>query len=359
MIDRISSYGPMLQTNYQIQSMQTQLNQIANEVASGRKTNSLGPLGSKAALLYQLHAQSDQQTALQTTVTTALQRLEATQSAMSSIGLTTQTIATQVLNDTGTTAIAPSVIATEAQNAMAQVVSQLNTQYAGSSLFAGDATSAAPMQSVDAAGGPQAAMNAVLSAAVTAKGGPLSSSDITSLISGPNGIASVFSDTNSNPALNYSGSFYTAGDDGKPTTVLVGATQTLQYNVKGNQPAFRDLMQGLSMLSMLGAPSSQLDDSAKAALQTQASTLIGQAQKELTTQQGLLGVTQSTLQNIADQQQAAANATQAQILSYEQADTAANSTRLAALQTQLQASYEITAQISQLTLTHYLPTLTG
>ena len=87
--------------------------------------------------------------------------------------------------------------------------------------------------------------------------------------------------------------------------------------------------------------------------------MIGAAQNELTVQQGLLGVTQASLQNVADQQQAAADATQKQILGFEQANTTADATTLSTLQTQLQATYAITAQISQLTLTHYLPTLMG
>ena len=359
MIGGISTLGSMLQNNWQIQSMQTQMNQLTAEIASGRKSDPLGPLGGNAALLYQLHAQSDQQTTFQSTVTNALGRLDATQTALSAVGTTVQSIANDALTPNSSDGQGQSVLATEAQNAMAQVISQLNTQYEGSSLFAGDNTNTAPMQAANSAGGPLATVNSVLASAVSAKGGPLTASDISNFISGPNGLASVFSNTNSNPALNYSGSFYTAADDGKPTTVLIGATQTMQYNVKANQQGFRDLMQGLSMLTMLGAPSSQLDDSAKAALQTQASSLIGQAQNELTTQQGLLGVTQASLQNVADQQQAAANATQNQILGFEQADTTADATTLSTLQTQLQATYALTAQISQLTLTHYLPTLMG
>jgi flagellin-like hook-associated protein FlgL len=43
----------------------------------------------------------------------------------------------------------------------------------------------------------------------------------------------------------------------------------------------------------------------------------------------------------------------------EQADPATVATQLSTLQTQLEASYEVTAQISQLSLVHYVPTLTG
>ena len=113
-------------------------------------------------------------------------------------------------------------------------------------------------------------MNAILTAAVAANGGnPLSSADIANLVSGPNGIASVFNNTNGNPAQNFNGVFYTAGATPQPTTVLIGTNQTLQYNTQANQPAFSDLLQGLSMLSMAGAPSSQLDASAQSQLITQ------------------------------------------------------------------------------------------
>ena len=288
---RISSFGSTMANSYQIQTMQSQINQITNEIASGRSSNPMGPLGANAVTLYRLHAQSDQQTTLQTTITNTLGQMDAVQSAMSSIGTAVQKVATTAINDTGVTG-GPSILATTAQSTMEQVVNLLNTQYQGKSLFSGDATDVAAMQSPNAAGGPAATMNSVLTAAVSTKGGPLSASDINGLINGTDGIASVFSDTNSNPAMNYTGAFYTGSADNKPNTVLVGTGQTTQYNAAANQPGFRDLMQGLSMLGMLNAPSSQLDDSAKAALQTQGTALVSKAQNELAVQQGLLGVTQ-------------------------------------------------------------------
>jgi flagellar hook-associated protein 3 FlgL len=235
----------------------------------------------------------------------------------------------------------------------------LNTQYAGSALFAGDATGAPPMQAADATGGPLAAVNGVLSAAVSAKGGPLTASDVSNLLTGPNGLSSVFDNTNSNPALNYNSAFYTAKDDGKPTTIPIGVSQTAQYSVKGDQPAFTDLMQGLSMLTMLSAPSTQLDDTAKSAILSQATTMITQAQSELTATQGSLGAVQTQLQQVADAQQTAATATTQQISTLESANQYSDAEQLSALQTQMEASYQVTADISQLTLSHYLPALTA
>lgn len=361
MSGRVSSYSGPMQMDSLIQTMTGQLNQLAGEISSGQKANPAGSMGTSAALLYQLHAQSDQETVLQTSIGLASQRLDTVQTVMSSIGSIAQSVSDAGLatqSDGVGTISDPSAdtLAEQAQSAMQQILGQLNTTYAGSTLFAGDNT-AAPMQAADATGGPTDTMNAILSAAVTANGGnPLSSADIDNLVNGPNGIASVFSNTNSNPAQNFNGVFYTGGASSQPTTVLVGTNQTLQYNTQANQPAFRDLLQGLSMLSLVGAPTSQLDDTAKAELVTQGVQMLSQAQTEVTELQGSLGNTQAQMQDAVNLQQSAATATQQQIAGYEQADTTADSTDLTALQTQLQAAYELTAQISQLSLTHYMPT---
>jgi flagellar hook-associated protein 3 FlgL len=359
MIDRISSFAAPAQRQFLLEAMQTQLNQLTNEVSSGTKTNPAGAMGANAGLLYRLHMDADQHTALQTAATSAGNQLDAIQGALTSMDSVVQAVATATVNVASATGGGETAIATQAQSAMSQVLGLLNTQYNGKALFAGDATGGLPMQAADAPNGPLAAGAGVLSAAVAAKGGPLSQSDISGLLTGPNGLASVFDDTNANPSARFSGAFYTATDDGKPSKVPISGGQTVQYDIKGNQPAFRDLLKGLSMLSMLNAPSSQLDDSAKTELLKQAGTVINQAQTELTAKQGELGVTQARLQNVVDMQTAAGKATTTQILGYEQADTYGDAEKLTSLQTQMQASYAITAQISQLSLVHYLPSLTG
>jgi flagellar hook-associated protein 3 FlgL len=361
MSGRVSSYSGPMQMDSLIQTMTGQLNQLTNEIASGQNANPAGSMGTSAALLYQLHAQSDQETELQTSIGMASQQLDTVQTVMTSLGSIAQTVsnaglATQI-NGVGTIATTSAVsLAQQAQSSMQQILGQLNTTYAGSALFAGDNT-APPMQAADATGGPIDTMDAILSAAVAANGGnPLTSADIDNLVNGPNGIASVFSNTNSNPAQNYNGVFYTGATSTQPTTVLIGTNQTLQYNAQANQPAFRDLLQGLSMLSLVGAPSSQLDESAQAELVTQGVQMISQGQTELTNLQGSLGNTQAQMQSAISLQQSAASATQQQIAGYEQTNETADATNLATLQTQLQAAYELTAQISQLSLTHYMPT---
>ena len=357
MTSRVSSFGAPMQQQYLLQSLQARLDTLTAEVSSGKKANPA--VSGDAASIYRLQAEADQQTVLQTAATTAGTRLDVMQNAMTSIGTALQTIATATINSGSSEPDVQAAIATQASSAMSQVMNLLNTQYNGSALFAGDATSDVPMQSPDAPGGAIDTVNAVLNAAVTAKGGPLSASDVTALLTGPDGLSSVFDNSNSNPAQRFNAAFYVAPDDGKPTKVLIGVNQTLQYSVKGNQPAFTDLLKGLSMLTMLSAPSTQLDASAKSAILQQATTVISQAQGELTAQQGQLGAVQAQLQQIADTQKAAASATAQQVATMLGADVTGDSVQLSALQTQLQASYQVTSLLSQLTLSHYLPNLLG
>ena len=109
------------------------------------------------------------------------------------------------------------------------------------------------------------------------------------------------------------------------------------------------------MLSMLNAQSSQLDTSAKSELLSQAGKILATAQSELTAVQGSIGAVQSSLSSASDSQKSAAAATQAQILTYVQADNYSNASQISMLQTQLQATYTLTSQISQLSLVRYMP----
>jgi flagellar hook-associated protein 3 FlgL len=311
-------------------------------------------MGTSAALLYQLQTQSDQQTALQTAATTAGHRMDTMQSALSSIATTLHTVASSAQSWTSGMPEGLGVIASQASHAMAQVAGLLNTSYAGGALFAGDTGTTPPMRSPNTSGGATDIAGDILARAVAAKGGALSTVDIDSLVNGTDGLASVFDDTNSDPAKRYTGAIYAGSTDGKPTTVLIGANQTVQYNASADQPAFRDMMQGLSMLSLLGAPSSQLDGTAKATLLSAATTKLLAGEKALTGLQGTLGTVQAQVNAAVETQKSAATATQAQILSYVQADLYGDSSKLTQLQTQLQASFAMTARLSQLSLVQYM-----
>jgi flagellar hook-associated protein 3 FlgL len=368
MITNIGTAASYLRTNWNIQSMDAQMNQLTNEVSSGIKTDIAGSAGTNASLVYALEYLNDQQTALKTTITTAGQRLDTMQTAMSNISSITTTLSAASLNQAATvTSSGRSVLATQAQSALAQVADLLNTQYDGHAVFAGDATNGVPLADSSTI---TTAADTILQNAIAANGGqPLDSAQIAGLVgtnnsaTGTDGLGNFFSSTPVAGTLSFSaatngaavaGSTYTVADDGQPIKVMIGQSQTVSYNVKANQQAFTDLMKGLTMLGMLGAPSSQITDAGKQTLLNQASTLLENAQSELTVTAGNLGTVQQALTNAASIQQSASDATQQQILQYTQTDMSTDATKLNELQLQLQATYQITASISKLSLSNYL-----
>src|ERR1700730_17220750 len=93
MSGRISTLATPLQQEYLLQAMNSQLNTLTAEASSGLKVNPSSSMGNGAALLYNLQMQADQQNTLQTTATNAGNRLDAVQTALTSIGSAVQPIA--------------------------------------------------------------------------------------------------------------------------------------------------------------------------------------------------------------------------------------------------------------------------
>jgi flagellar hook-associated protein 3 FlgL len=341
MINRIATSNAYLERNNQVDLMTSQMNNLTNEISSGKITDPAGQLGAQAPVLYQLQYDNDQQTELQTSITAAGQQLTATQNALTSVGSTVSTMVTAALQGQDTASSDLTTLASDAQSAVPQVIDLLNTQYAGQALFSGHDGSDLPM--ADAAT-VSTAMQGVLSAQVAAKGAPLTAADVPALITALE-------------AVPVNSTAFTANDDHQAVQVATGATARTSYNVSADQPVFQNMVTAMSMMSLLNAPSTQLDASAQQALLTQASNMLSQSQTDLTNTQGTLGVTQAQLISATSIQQSAADATSQQITQMETIDPYSASQQLDALQTQLQSSYEVSSRISQMSFVNYMPSL--
>ena len=347
MLDRISTAGAMLQRDDQMQSLSSQINRITGEISSGRIADPGGQPG--GAALYGLHYQADQQAVLQTSITAAGQQMDTLQTAMTSLGSAAGSLVSTASGAANTIGPSLQVVATAAQGTLSQMLGLLNTTSGGAYVFSGHDGGTAPM--ADAAV-PQAAAQSALSAQVTAAGGPLGAGNVAALTAA---LAGYFNDSAPAGAPGFTGGTFLARDDGKPMQVLAGSGAPVSYDAKADAPAFRDLLQGAATLSLLGAPSGQLDAGARQALLQHGIALLQQGTQEMTTLQGQLGAAQQQLTRAASIQQQAADATATQIAAGEQSDPYANSQQLSALQTQLQATYEITVQISRMSLVNYMP----
>jgi flagellar hook-associated protein 3 FlgL len=91
---------------------------------------------------------------------------------------------------------------------------------------------------------PQQAMNQVI-----ANLGPISdAASALAVANGPDGVAELFDDSNSDPNLRYSVTFYNGATSGT-TTARLDRGYEISYGVRADDPAIRELMQGLYMLA--------------------------------------------------------------------------------------------------------------
>jgi flagellar hook-associated protein 3 FlgL len=160
------------------------------------------------------------------------------------------------------------------------------------------------------------------------------------------------------PAPNSAAGYYLGGPPHAPTEVDQGLT--VDYSLTAGDPAFVTLLAGLYTLAALPQPTGAnatppaLSDSQFDAMATAASSTISQG---LTQLQGLTeknGRNEQFLTQESTAHDATLTLLQGQINDIEQVNLADASTRLTQLQTQLDASYHVVADLSSLNLVDFL-----
>ena len=342
MISTISTYAGLLQRQNTTSQLQGQISQLSTEESTGLLADPVLQLGSSVSTLYGLQAASAQQTAVQTAATAVGQRMDAMSTALGSIGTVVSQMATTALTiSTGAGDQQPDVVNAQTEADANQVLGFLNASYAGQYVFSGnDSGNPAVSSSYSSLLG---AAQTALQTAATANGGTVTTSDLASFES------SLDSTISTTP-----GSLFTAQNDGRPVQVSIGGSQSLSYGMKANSQPFQTLMKGFAMLSLATDSTTPLDAGARAQMLTDANSAIQSAQSQITTATGEFGAQQTSLQNVADAQQTAATATQTQLAALDAADPYKTASELSALQTQLQATYEITSLISKLSFVNYM-----
>ncbi|WP_267359760.1 flagellin, partial [Methylobacterium sp. GC_Met_3] len=152
------------------------------------------------------------------------------------------------------------------------------------------------------------------------------------------------------------------GEDGNTDprstqSVQVSATSTVQMGVRANESSIANVLAGLATVA-LGMPSSS-DANASAiynAVSSRAQTLLSSADTSPSVQDTVteLSLASSRLSDAATTNTATQNTLQNTLDGIEQAPTEEVATKLLDLQNRLQASYQITASLSKLSLVNYI-----
>jgi len=346
----ISTLGSYLQLNSSIRTLQQSLLDGQKELSTGVKADLMAALGSQTTQDVDLRNAYAETTQFKTTAGLVGARLDAMQSALTGIKDAIDKARNQAL--TATSPVSRQQLQQMAQTTIDQINSYLNAQFGGRSLFAGIQTDTVPMQSqntVNPATGlsPQQAVNQVISNL-----GPITdAASALAVANGADGVSSIFDGTNSNANLQYSSTFYNGATTGTLTARLDRGYQ-IDYGVRADDPPLREALQGLYMLAAV--PSGSVPDDAFTAWQGEALNHLNNGFQGVIDLAAEVGYKQSAVADAETRHDSTLALLNTQIVNLEQADPYETSAKLSQLQSQLEATFQVTARMSELTLTKFL-----
>jgi flagellar hook-associated protein 3 FlgL len=345
----ISSLSLSTPMRTSVMSLQSQLSQTMAEVSSQTKADIGLSLGAQTGTAISLQDQMDQLNSYTNTNSLASTRLSSTANSLSSIITSVQAMSQNIIQATG---VGPSTtLQTSAQNSLQALIGTLNTTSGGQAIFGGINTASTPLADYTAGSTSKTAVDAAFAAAFPTQS-PQSSS-AASTITGPqmqsfldNQFAALFN--NANWQANWS----SASDQTIQTAISPSESATT--SVSANNSSIRQVAQAYTMLSELTGPNLSTD--ALNAVMSTASKLLSNATSGLNNVASGVGVVQSRLDDANTNISSQVDVLTSSVNSLEGVDTAALSTQVTQLQNQLQASYELTSKLSQLSLVNYLTT---
>ena len=327
-----------------IASLQKSLNQVTQEVSSGKKYDIAASLGSKTPTLVGLKNSVTEMEGYQSSINTVSNRLSVMQNSLTNIissvsdYLITAKTAT---NDE----VSEEFIQGVSQNILEQTTQFLNVDISGRKLFSGKDTSTKPMEyNFNLA-------NDALNDAATLKGAPLEVGDIAGLVSDLN---DMFNDTHADTTKHYTGTFFKADTSTGNVTTRIDENTNLEYGVAADEQAFRDLIQGMHMLANVSNNSANLTESAYNEYVSQAVQKLESGLKDVTQIAAELGLKENTVEKTKLRHQNTIDTINSQIAAFENIDPAEASVRLNNISAQLEVTYLITSKINNLSLVNYL-----
>jgi flagellar hook-associated protein 3 FlgL len=348
----VTDFGTLNQIANSTQSVKQQINQLSAETGSGYLSSNYAGLGQGAAQALDLSSQVAETTALQTNTAHAGTITQAAQSALGQIESIASSFATQAI-DLANLPDTAGTVAASAQDAMSQVAGLLNTQVGGVYVFAGQDSNTPPIPNPNnmtqsafytaiqgavanlTTNGAAATRAAALTAATTPANTPYAASLVAagaqSHVDVGGGVRVALAPL--------------ANANSNATSIGVGSTSTGSYT--------SDILYGLASLASL-TPAQSTDTNFLPFVQGVVTTMNG-AVSAINTDIGALGDRQDQV-TAAQNDLAATNTTlQSQLSNVQDADLTQVASQLSMAQTQLQASYQILASLSGLSLAKFLP----
>lgn len=332
------------------------LERAGEELSTGVKSDVFGELGARAAQLLSLRAREDNTQAYIDSNEILASKLQAMLTSVDAVRGEGQSVLEVSLINATRPSTGATALQDEARAALESTIATLNISYNGDYLFAGIDSDVGPLSRWDDASGTTGTSPAAVLGAIVGTG-PATAAEADDMIAR---IDAFFASTNSDPAQNFEGTFFggtpqldAGGAPARRVTGRIDAGQALEYGVQANDDGFREMLKGLAMLAVTDV-SKISDEAAYARWMTAVNTALSggmdgtlQASADIGFNQQVVETAQTRLNDMSLVQRK-------QIAAYENVDPYEASTLVKTLETQLNATYSVTARLSQLSLLNYL-----
>jgi flagellar hook-associated protein 3 FlgL len=331
--------------------MSSRLERASEEVATGLRSDVFKDLGARASESISLRAGMERNDTYRVSNKILADRMKTTAESLGTARGTVQQFLDFAIQSRGDPMNTAGEIRDFAISTLALLTSQMNVAYQGSSLFSGvdsKANALQPWEQVNPETGlsPKQVLAGILGGGITDGADAQAKRDA---------VEAAFSDDPAAaPGTGYEETFYNGSPSaGQRMTAVIDEGVTIEHGVQANDQAFRDIMKGLSMLASVD-PTKMPD---KASYETWVGGAIDAVAKGVA---GVLDIESrlGTQQRVIDQTIAAQDARvelyRSKVLNLEGVDPYEASVRVIQLQTQLEATYEISARMARLSFLNFL-----
>ncbi len=339
-------------------AVRQRLETLTNQVGSGLVGTTYAGLGSGAAVSLNLNPEIASLQTWQTNINQATGTMGVTQTAMTQLQSIAQSFAAQLNTLSNLSPSNVDVVAAAARAALSQVAGLLDTTDGNTYVFGGADSTNPPVPN------PDQILTSGFYTQINSAVGNL----------GSNGAAATAAATLATAASNAAGTSPFSSYMSQPAATLqadtpvvqVGQGQTVQIGLLASANStvtsagssttgsyMRDLLRALATIGSLS--SSQVGDSGFQGLVQDTSASLQGAVSAMAEDAGVLGNTQTALTATQTQLSDTATALTAQVSGAQNVDMAQTLSNLTLVQTQMQASYQVIAGMSALSLVKFLP----
>ncbi|MGC9370105.1 MAG: flagellin [Paracoccaceae bacterium] len=356
-ISTVSTLQTLLSRRRMAANLQEQFTQAAQEVSTGTRADVYRTLGGRSAEALALRARMDRNAGLITSNEMLANRMETMADTLGSIRDTAQTYLDLAIVNRDAPSATSAPLQTAALTALEQILPRVNSSYHGMGLFSGVDSNQRALFGWDEVNpqtglSPRAVVDGVIG------GGIADAADAAAKVAE---METIFASADTvQPARNFEATFYDGTPElypgGTPAprlTAHVDEGISLTYGVQANDKPFTDLLRGLSMLAGLD-PNGIADPEAYRTWVGAAVDAVSSGLEGLIETEARLGGQQEVLEETIEAQHSRNDLYNSQILSLEGVDPYEAASRMSQLQTQLEATYAVTARLSKLSFLNFM-----